>query len=76
MSGMQKRAPEVAVACPRCGAVVVVVQVQGDRCTGCGAEFALFRPGEEDAANDYLLVLTGQKDVVTLEDGTIVIVHD
>ena len=66
----------IAAKCPRCGTLVIVAQVQGDHCPGCGAEFALFRSHEQDAAQDYLSVLTGRKHVVTLEDGTTIIAHD
>lgn len=66
----------VTANCPRCGAPATVAQVQGDHCPACGAEFALFRPWEQDAAQDYLSVLTGRKHVATLEDGTTIIAHD
>lgn len=66
----------VTAKCPRCGAAATVTQVQGDHCPTCGAEFALFRPWEQDAAQDYFSVLTGRKHVVTLDDGTTIIAHD
>lgn len=59
----------VQFACPQCGVVNHVGQVQGDRCPGCGFEFKWFGPGEERTAQDYLCVLTGTKHFVPLPSG-------
>jgi len=59
----------VRFACPECGAVVAVTQVQGDRCPGCNFEFNWFGPGEERTARDYFAVLTRRKHHVSLASG-------
>jgi shikimate kinase len=65
----------VHAPCPRCGAPVVVRQVQGDHCQSCGAELNLFAPHEDDTAEDFLHVLTGEKHLLVLGDGTRIIAH-
>lgn len=67
----------VAAECGRCHAVVVVRQIQGDRCPGCNAEFKYFAPGEEACARDYFQALTGWKSLDHLpDDAGFVISHE
>ena len=60
----------VTFTCPQCGAEVTVGAVQGDRCGGCGFEFKWFGQGEKQTAEDYFVVLTGQKHLLPLPDDT------
>ncbi len=63
--------------CPNCGEMVVVSQVQGDRCRGCDYEITRYGPREAHSAEDFYVRVSGSKFRVELggELGT-AIVHE
>lgn len=64
------------VPCPRCALEQRVVQVQGDRCPGCGFEFKLFRREEEALAREFYAQIEREKYFVDLPEFGYAVVHE